>query len=78
MADGFVMIQCINNVGKIFTQITAGIVRTGQQLRCLIYQVRGQQVIKYAFFICFIELFDAVGEKTKGRAEEDTVGFQFF
>ena len=49
------MIQRINDVSDILAEVAVDIIRFLEQLRCLVYQVGGQNEVKHAGFISLVK-----------------------
>ena len=64
------MVQVIDDERDVFAHIYADIVWSGEKLRCLIYQVGGQDAVDQAVLIVLVKLLQSVGKQTKGRAYE--------
>ena len=64
------MIQGVDDQGDVFAHIDADIVRSGEKLRCLVYQVGGQDAVDQTVLIVLVKLLQSVGKQTEGRAYE--------
>ena len=51
MADRHIMIQRINDQCDIFAHIACDVIRFGEKLRCLVYDVGGQNFCEESFLI---------------------------
>ena len=70
-ADGVVVIQGVDDQGDVFAHIDADIVRSGEKLRCLVYDVGGQNLCEESFLISLVEFLQSAGEQSEGRAHVD-------
>ena len=64
------MVQVIDDERDVFAHIDADIVRSGEKLRCLVYQVGGQDAVDQTVLIVLVKLLQSVGKQTEGRAYE--------
>lgn len=64
------MVQVINDERDVFAHIDADIVRSGEKLRCLVYQVGGQDAVDQTVLIVLVKLLQSVGKQTEGRTYE--------
>ena len=69
------MIQGINQKRNVFTHVAADIVRPGQQLRRLIYQICSQYAVNVAVFVVFVKLLESVGKQTESCTDKDLFRF---
>ena len=64
------MVQSIDDVSDVFAHITVYIIRFLKKLRCLVYQVGGQDAVDQTVLIVLVKLLQSVGKQTEGRAYE--------
>ena len=64
------MIQRINDVSDILAEVAVDIIWFLEQLRCLVYQVGGQDAVDQTVLIVLVKLLQSVGKQTEGRAYE--------
>ena len=65
------MVQVIDDERDVFAHIDADIVRSGEKLRCLVYDVGGQNFCEESFLISLVEFLQSAGEQSEGRAHVD-------
>ena len=70
-ADGGVVIQFVDDESDIFAQVAADVVLAGEKLRCLVYDVGGQNFCEESFLISLVEFLQSAGEQSEGRSHVD-------
>jgi len=66
-ADGGIVIQLVDDESDIL----ADVVLAGEKLRCLVYDVGGQNFCEESFLISLVEFLQSTGEQSEGRAHVD-------
>ena len=69
---GYIVVDDIHDAGQIFAHICLDIIRTFQKLLGTVIQVRSDQAVQIAFFVVFVEFFEAVREEAECGADEDS------
>ena len=64
------MVQVIDDERDVFAHIDADIVRSGEKLRCLVYQVGGQDAVDQTGLLVLVKLLQSVGKQTEGCADK--------
>ena len=64
-------IQFVDDESDIFAQVAADVVLAGEKLRCLVYDVGGQNFCEESFLISLVEFLQSAGEQSEGRAHVD-------
>ena len=80
-ADGFVVVQSIDEVSDVFGHINFLIPWTVDQFLWTVVQVGGEDFGNVTSFVSFVEVLQTIAEQTEGGADEDSVctgSFQFF
>ena len=70
-ADGGVVIQLVDDESDIFAQVAADVIFAGEKLRCLVYDVGGQNFCEESFLISLVEFLQSAGEQSEGLAHVD-------
>ena len=78
IADGTVVVECIDDISKILAHATADIPGAVLQFGFLINEIGGDDLVDDAIFIGFVEFLDAVCEQAKGLADEYSFRFALF
>ena len=66
-ADGGVVIQLVDDESDIFAQVAADVIFAGEKLRCLVYDVGGQNFCEESFLISLVEFLQSAGEQSEGQ-----------
>ena len=69
------MVQSIDYERKVFAHIAVRVIRLGEQLFGLIYEVRGDQSVEQSLLEGIVKSAEAVGEDAECRTDEDTAAF---
>ena len=72
ITDRSIMIQSINQISNILAHITVNIIRSFQQFRSLVYQIRCQNLINNSGLISQIKFLQAIRKEPKRRSNKDT------
>ena len=67
------MVKCIDNVSNVLTHIAVDVPFLGQKLGRLVNKVRGKNSCNGTVFVSLIKTIEAVGEKSEGCEDEDSV-----
>ena len=70
-----IAVKCINYICNVFAHIYLLIPGTAEKLGRSVNEVCCKYLMYISVFVSFIELLHAVGEKTEGGIEEDSVRF---
>ena len=70
-ADGGVVIQLVDDESDIFAQVAADVIFAGEKLRCLVYDVGGQNFCEESLLIRLVDFLQSAGEQSEGRAHVD-------
>ena len=65
------VIQLVDDESDIFAQVAADVILAGEKLRCLVYDVGGQNFCEESFLISLVEFLQSAGEQSEGRAHVD-------
>ena len=59
------MIQLVDDESDIFAQVAADVILAGEKLRCLVYDVGGQNFCEESFLISLVEFLQSTGEQSE-------------
>ncbi len=76
--NGYVVVKRIDDACHIFAHLSRLIPRTGNEFRCTVGQVGGDDFADIAFLIVSIEFLQTIGEEAEGGADKDVVSAALF
>ena len=77
LADCFVVVQRVDNVGNVLTHIYLNVPILSVKLGAAVNEVSGKYLINNSVSVCLIELIKAVGEETEGSEGKYSLSASF-
>ena len=78
LAEGFFVVESVDNVGDVLGHIDLTVPGTGLELGHTVDKVGGEDLFNETLLVGFVEDLESFNKETEGDANEDAAGFSLF